>query len=78
MNPLYHPKSEEVVDFLCTKVMSDNKHFFRILTAYYFSKMASMVRTNIKTKERGIIPVNTYALNLMASGEGKGHSTNII
>lgn len=74
----FHPKAEECVDLLCTKTMSDNRHFYRILMAYYFSKMASMVRTNIKTKERGIIPVNTYAINLMPSGEGKGFSTNIV
>lgn len=36
-----------------------------------------MMRTNIHTEERGIICVNTYILNLMPSGFGKGHSTNI-
>ncbi len=36
-----------------------------------------MLRTNIHTKERGVICVNTYILNLMPSGFGKGHSTNI-
>jgi hypothetical protein len=37
-----------------------------------------MMRTNIDTKDRGVIPVNTYVLNLMPSGAGKGFSTNII
>jgi hypothetical protein len=36
------------------------------------------MRTNIDTKDRGVIPVNTYVLNLMPSGAGKGFSTNII
>ena len=74
----YHPFSEKIVDILVRKVNNDNRHFFRILTGYYLSKIASMMRCNIQTKDRGVIPVNTYVLNLMVSGTGKGHSTNII
>ena len=74
----YHPFSEKIVDILVRKVNNDNKHFFRILTGYYLSKVASMMRCNIQTKDRGVIPVNTYVLNLMLSGTGKGHSTNIL
>ena len=74
----YHPLSEQIVDILCKKVNSENRHYFRILTAYYLSKVASMMRCNIQTKDRGAIPVNTYVLNLMPSGAGKGHSTNIL
>jgi len=74
----YHPFSEKIVDILVRKVNNDNKHFFRILTGYYLSKVASMMRCNIQTKDRGVIPVNTYVLNLMISGTGKGHSTNIL
>ena len=32
----------------------------------------------IATQDRGDIPVNLYAINLAPSGQGKGHSTNII
>lgn len=60
------------------KTQNDNPLFFRILTAYYFSKIASMMRTNIKTHDRGTIPVSLYAINLSVSGTGKGHSTNIM
>ena len=74
----YHPFSEKIVDILVRKVNNDNRHFFRILTGYYLSKVASMMRCNIQTNDRGVIPVNTYVLNLMVSGTGKGHSTNII
>jgi hypothetical protein len=74
----YNQLSEEIVDILVAKTQSQNKHFFRILVAYYLSKVASMMRTNIDTKDRGVIPVNTYVLNLMPSGAGKGFSTNII
>jgi len=76
--PNYHPLSEQIVDVLVKKVNNSNRHYFRILTAYYLSKVASMMRCKIQTKERGDIPVNTYVLNLMPSGAGKGHSTNII
>ena len=74
----YHPFSERIVDILTRKVNNDNRHFFRILTGYYLSKIASMMRCNIQTNDRDIIPVNTYVLNLMVSGTGKGHSTNIL
>jgi len=74
----YFKLSEEIVDVLVAKTQSPNRHFFRILVAYYLSKVASMMRCNIETQDRGVIPVNTYALNLMPSGTGKGHSTNII
>ena len=36
------------------------------------------MRCNIETRDRGVIPVNTYVLNLMPSGAGKGFSTNIM
>ena len=74
----YHPLSEKMVDILVRKVNNDNRHFFRILVAYYLSKVASMMRCNIQTNDRDVIPVNTYVLNLMISGTGKGHSTNIL
>jgi len=74
----YHPFSEKIVNILARKVNNDNRHFFRVLTAYYLSKVASMMRCNILTNDRDVIPVNTYVLNLMVSGTGKGHSTNIL
>ena len=74
----YHPFSETIVDILVRKVNSNNRHYFRILTAYYLSKVASMMRCNIQTNDRDVIPVNAYVLNLMVSGTGKGHSTNIL
>ena len=74
----YHPFSEQIVNILVKKVNNDNRHFFRILTGYYLSKVASMMRCNIQTNDRDVIPVNTYVLNLMVSGTGKGHSTNIL
>jgi len=74
----YHPFSEKIVDILVRKVNNDNRHFFRILIGYYLSKVASMMRCNIQTNDRDVVPVNTYVLNLMVSGTGKGHSTNIL
>ena len=75
---LYFKLSEDIVDILVCKTQSNNRHFFRLLTAYYLTKIASMMRTNIRTQDRGIIPVNIYILNLMPSGAGKGYSTNIM
>jgi hypothetical protein len=74
----YHPFSEELVQVLSTKTQSNNIDFFRILVAYYMAKIASTMRTNIETHDRGRIPVNVYALNLAPSGTGKGYATYIL
>lgn len=77
-NLQHHITSEGIVNLLCSRTQSVNKLFFRVMVGYYFSVLASMMRTNIKTHDRGIIPVNMYALNLSPSGSGKGFSMNII
>lgn len=74
----YHPKSEALVQVLCSKTQNSNPLFFRVLVGYYFGVVASMMRASIATHDRGDIPVNIYALNLSTSGSGKGFSTNII
>ena len=76
--PQYFKFSEDIVDILVAKTQSQNRHFFRLLVAYYLSKVSSMMRCNIETRDRGVIPVNTYVLNLMPSGAGKGFLTNIM
>lgn len=74
----YHATSEQLVDILKVKTQSKNTNFFRILVAYYLTKIASTMRTNIATHDRGKIPVNVYALNLAPSGTGKGYATFIL
>lgn len=74
----YHPIAEKLVSILCEKTQNPNPLFFRVLVAYYLSKMAATMRCSIKTLDRGVVPVNVYACNLAPSGFGKGHSTNIM
>ena len=74
----YHPTAEKLVQILCEKTQNPNPLFFRVLVAYYFSLVASMMRVTISTHDRGDIPINLYALNLGTSGSGKGFSTNIM
>ena len=74
----YFVPQEKLVRTLIQKTQNNNPLFFRILTVYYFSKIASMMRVNVKTMHQGTIPVNTYAINLSVSGSGKGFSTNIL
>lgn len=74
----YFELAEKLVDILCKKTQNSNPLFFRILVAYYLAKIASMMRTDIKTHDRGVIPVSLYAINLAVSGAGKGHATNIV
>jgi hypothetical protein len=75
---MYHPTSEKMVEILCSKTQNSNPLFFRVLVGYYFSMIASTMRTTIVTHDRGEIPVNLYALNLGTSGSGKGFSSNIM
>ena len=74
----YHPDSEKLTQILCDKTQNSNPLFFRVLVGYYFSMVASMMRTTIVTHDRDDIPVNMYALNLSPSGTGKGVSTGLI
>ena len=74
----YHPATEEVVGLLCEKTQSTNHLFFRVLTTFHLSMIASQMRVMIRTHDRGDLPVNMYALNLATSGAGKGFSTNIL
>ena len=69
---------EDLVKVLVKKTQNDNPLFFRVLIAYQLSKVASMMRTDIDTLDRGLIPINTYAIALSPSGSAKGFSTNII
>ncbi|NRA77148.1 MAG: DUF3987 domain-containing protein [Pseudoalteromonas sp.] len=76
---LSHNKTaEELVQILCKKTQSDNPLFFRILVAFYLTKVASMMRCSIETPDRGEIPVNMYGISLATSGFGKGFSMGII
>jgi len=70
--------SEQLVTVLKNKNQSSENLFFRVMVAYYFTKVSSIMRCSIKTLDRGVIPTNMYALNLATSGFGKGRSINII
>lgn len=74
----HHPLSEQLVQVLGNKTQTDNPLFFRVLVAYYLSKISATMRPTIKTLDRGNIPVNLYAINLAPSGFSKGYSTNLI
>ncbi len=74
----YHPTAEAIVQLLCKKTDNTSPLFFRITTTYYLCKVAATMRAQIKTHDRGNIPINAYAINLATSGFGKGHSTNIM
>lgn len=74
----HHPTAEKIVQVMCEKTQSKNHKFFRVLVGFHLSMMAAHMRCHIKTHDRGEIPVNMYALNLMPSGAGKGFSTKIM
>ena len=73
-----HPVLAKMVDIITKKTQNEDRNFFRVECAYFLAKMASAMRAQIVTKDRGKIPVNLYALALASSGYGKGHSVSII
>jgi hypothetical protein len=74
----FNQQQEQLVDILMRKTQNDDPVFFRLMVSYYFCKIASMMRANVKIADSQIIPVNMYAINLAPSGSGKGHSMNIL
>lgn len=77
-NVPHNPIVEELVDLLVRKTKHAQREFFRIEVAYFLSTVASVLRTNIKSKDRGKIPVNAYTILLGNSGIGKGYSIGIM
>lgn len=75
----HNPLAERIVEVLKKKTGNINDVlFFRVMTAFYLSKVASMMRCSVMKYDKQVIPVNMYALGLLPSGFGKGHSTNIL
>jgi hypothetical protein len=74
----YHDLSEQIVQVLLNKTQSSDPLFFRVLVAYYLTKIVGTMRPVIQTLDRGRIPINLYAINLAPSGFSKGYSTNLI
>ena len=73
----FNPGAERLVQILCDKTQNNNPLFFRVMVAYYFSLVASMMRTMVVLPD-GDVPVNMYAIALATSGAGKGKSTNVM
>lgn len=74
----HHPAIEEITDVLCRKTQNTDRSFFRVMTAFFLAKMASSMRAVVRTKDRGDVPVNVYAMSLATSGSGKGYSVGIL
>jgi len=79
INNLQHfPPLERITNILMNKTQNRNGHFFRILMAYYFCKVAATMQVKLQVDGIGTIPVNMFAFNLAVSGSGKGYSTAIV
>ena len=70
--------AETIVDAQCTLTQVSDRAFFRNLVAFALCQIASSMRVNIYTQDRGIIPVNSYVINLAPSGFSKNKSLAII
>lgn len=74
----HHPALEEITDVLCAKTQNSDKGFYRVVVAFFLTKMASCMRAVIDTQDRGRIPVNCYVIDLGMSGLGKGYSISVL
>ncbi len=74
----HHPVIDELVQVICNKTHNVDRGFYDVAVAYFLGKMAASMRVTLKTKDRGEIPVNIYALALAPSGSGKGYSVSIM
>lgn len=75
----YHPVGERIVRLL--RKMNQNTesdHYFRTLAVFYQAQMASTMRAQVHTEDRGLLPINVYALLTAPSGFGKTKSMNIL
>lgn len=74
----YFDLSEDLVNTIANDKLDQDRLFFRVIAAYYFSQIATMMQVNILTPDRGRQFPNTYAIALAPSGFGKGQSTSRI
>jgi len=70
--------AETIVDAQCILTQVSDRAFFRNLVAFSLCQIASSMRVNIYTQDRGIIPINSYVINLAPSGFSKNKSLAII
>ena len=73
----YHPKSEKLVEVLQNRTQNSDPLFFRVVTAFYITTLASQMRVMVKYMNSNI-PVNMYAIALSPSGTGKGVATTLL
>ena len=71
-NVKHHPVISEITELLCNKTQNTDQGFFKVEIAYFLAKMASCMRAQVNTKDRGLIPVNLYVLDLSESGYSVG------
>lgn len=72
-----HPATQKLADILMTHCENDAPHFFKLMLAYSFNKIAASMRTSIQTSKEKL-PINGYFINLAPSGFGKGKSMGFI
>ncbi len=74
----HNPHLENIVNVLCTKTQNKDKNFFRPVTAFFLTKIASCMKAYIKTKDRGNIIINSYVIATAPSGYGKNFSISLL
>lgn len=74
----HNPTVERIVEIINQRTGNQDKNYFRVVTAHTLMTMASTMRANVLTHDNQLIPVNSYAMALGASGYSKGFSLGIL
>lgn len=69
---------EQMVNTICGRTWNEDREFFRLVTCYFLTKIASNMRCSVTSKSVGRIPVNMYSILLGRSGYGKNRSVHIL
>ena len=68
----YHPGTEALTKYLCTRANTEDYHFARITMACYLGIVCSTMRYSVLLPGDRPVPVNIFSVGLMPSGAGKG------
>jgi hypothetical protein len=74
----HHKAIEDITQLVCAEVGNKDAGFFRPIVAYHLMVAAATMRTQLRTNDRGDIPVNGYVIALSTSGSGKGHGMGVL
>lgn len=79
LNQIQHnPMLEELVDIVCNKTNNFDRNYYRQVAMFFLGTVSTCMRAHIKSKDRGIVPLNIFTIALARSGYGKTFGVNTL